>query len=382
MKLKNMWKRFWTLDVHNHEGFTLVELIIVIAILAILSTGAIAGYSAYVESANKTADQALVAEIKNVLTLYSYSNLDLEATGYIILNYGEEPVTDDGSFVVNAMKEAYGENWKDVLRLKYASWAKEGNYGNLVNSGLASMNANQVADTVTGLTHMAATVISSNAPEAAIGIISTMFGAEGQSIANELEKYKNDPSFSTVASNLLVKYFAEDMSRGEIVDGGDVTGISEMSKIGMGYATLVAMANSDSPYKSYAQEKVDQFDAAMAQLAEKEKNDNTTKVTDELGAMLGELYSDDYEVEAGKNFGTAFMEFASADNSAAMYGVIEAMGLVSSISNSFTGDALKDPLMFSSSSMLNAMNLYLNVGNGIAVSIEHGVITVIPTIVG
>ena len=52
MKLKNMWKRFWTLDVHNHEGFTLVELIIVIAILAILSTGAIAGYSAYVTSAN------------------------------------------------------------------------------------------------------------------------------------------------------------------------------------------------------------------------------------------------------------------------------------------------------------------------------------------
>ena len=31
MKLKNMWKRFWTLDVHNHEGFTLVELVIEVA---------------------------------------------------------------------------------------------------------------------------------------------------------------------------------------------------------------------------------------------------------------------------------------------------------------------------------------------------------------
>ena len=63
MKLKNMWKRFWTLDVHNHEGFTLVELIIVIAILAILSTGAIAGYSAYVEKANAAVDAQLLAEI-------------------------------------------------------------------------------------------------------------------------------------------------------------------------------------------------------------------------------------------------------------------------------------------------------------------------------
>ena len=63
MKLKNMWKRFWTLDVHNHEGFTLVELIIVIAILAILSTGAIAGYSAYIKRANLAMDQQLLSEI-------------------------------------------------------------------------------------------------------------------------------------------------------------------------------------------------------------------------------------------------------------------------------------------------------------------------------
>ena len=74
MKLKENLKRFWTLDVHNHEGFTLVELIIVIAILAILSTGAIAGYSAYIERANKTADKALVSEIVNVLTMYAYAN--------------------------------------------------------------------------------------------------------------------------------------------------------------------------------------------------------------------------------------------------------------------------------------------------------------------
>lgn len=63
MKLKDKIKRFWTLDVHNHEGFTLVELIIVIAILAILSAVAVVGYSAYVEKANKSADEALIYEI-------------------------------------------------------------------------------------------------------------------------------------------------------------------------------------------------------------------------------------------------------------------------------------------------------------------------------
>lgn len=47
----------------KNGGFTLVELIIVIAILAILSTGAIAGYSRYIENANNTAVDAWLSDI-------------------------------------------------------------------------------------------------------------------------------------------------------------------------------------------------------------------------------------------------------------------------------------------------------------------------------
>lgn len=63
MNKKKGLRRFFTLDVHNHEGFTLVELIIVIAILAILAGVAVVGYSAYVEKANKSADDALIYEV-------------------------------------------------------------------------------------------------------------------------------------------------------------------------------------------------------------------------------------------------------------------------------------------------------------------------------
>jgi prepilin-type N-terminal cleavage/methylation domain-containing protein len=47
----------------KNGGFTLVELIIVIAILAILSTGAIAGYSAYIKSANDAAVNSVLGEV-------------------------------------------------------------------------------------------------------------------------------------------------------------------------------------------------------------------------------------------------------------------------------------------------------------------------------
>ena len=74
MKLKEKMKRFWTMDVHNHEGFTLVELIIVIAILAILAGVAVVGYSAYIEKANKAADQTALAQLNNAFALACANN--------------------------------------------------------------------------------------------------------------------------------------------------------------------------------------------------------------------------------------------------------------------------------------------------------------------
>ena len=53
----------------KNGGFTLVELIIVIAILAILSTGAIAGYSAYIQSANDAAVEAILGDIQTAAVL-------------------------------------------------------------------------------------------------------------------------------------------------------------------------------------------------------------------------------------------------------------------------------------------------------------------------
>ena len=56
------------------EGFTLVELIVVIAILGILAGVGTVGYSGYVKKANMAADEMLISDIKNALSLAIYDD--------------------------------------------------------------------------------------------------------------------------------------------------------------------------------------------------------------------------------------------------------------------------------------------------------------------
>jgi prepilin-type N-terminal cleavage/methylation domain-containing protein len=69
----------------KNGGFTLVELIIVIAILAILSAVAVAGYATYIKRAN---DSAVLSELTNISTSATLANA--EAGGIASIQVKEE----------------------------------------------------------------------------------------------------------------------------------------------------------------------------------------------------------------------------------------------------------------------------------------------------
>ena len=127
MKLKNFSKRFFTWNRHASAGFTLVELIVVIAILAILAGVGIPVYSGYITRANKQADMTLISDIEYALTVAGYTDTfaDGESGTIILSTTGISGVTA-GSNLDKALKDAFGANYADTMKLKYDSWGSNG----------------------------------------------------------------------------------------------------------------------------------------------------------------------------------------------------------------------------------------------------------------
>ena len=68
----------------KNKGFTLVELVIVVAILAILVGMLAPQYTKYVENSRKAADASNMDELVNAFKIYALSGGELKATTYDI----------------------------------------------------------------------------------------------------------------------------------------------------------------------------------------------------------------------------------------------------------------------------------------------------------
>ena len=106
-------------------GFTLVELIVVIAILGTLAGVAVPAYGGYVNKANMAADKQLVSDIENALVLAYYADPSSFQGGAIVGLSAEEDGEAYDDFAEDAMTAALGDGWEQTAKLKYDGWKSE-----------------------------------------------------------------------------------------------------------------------------------------------------------------------------------------------------------------------------------------------------------------
>ncbi len=117
-------------------GFTLVELVVVIAVLAILAGVGVVAYNGYIEYAHKGVDRQTVGEIMHAIELADYADPTLfgESGGAMIVistkNTDAAGLDDDNTAALkNALEDALGEGGLASTKLSYDKW-----------SGTANMN--------------------------------------------------------------------------------------------------------------------------------------------------------------------------------------------------------------------------------------------------
>ena len=366
----------------NNAGFSLVELIVVIAIMAILATVAVIGVSVYIPKAQKAADEQLISDVIDALTLQYYQNEGVGG-GFVILT--REGVVLDASqkadeFGAAAMEAAFGVEWAQQAVLQY-EWNS-----NLSGSSVTTIEANKILETATSLTGIAAAVVGGNTPENATNIIYAITNNNAE-LRDELKKYESDPNYSTIASNLLVKHLSGEIGDAELTEDGELASeLSGPSNITMTYAMLYSMSNSESSYSNAAKEKLKLFDEAMEEIAEKEKENSTeTSVMTDLYAALEGVLSDDMVNDNDGNnpvpFGEAYEDYIATNGVSDINGIIDAMGFVNSSAQEYSDtESLSNSNLFSSDALVDKLTDYQNANKyGVVIRIdENGEITVLP----
>lgn len=359
--MKKLWRRT--------EGFTLVELVVVIAILGILAGVGTVGYSGYIKKANMAADEALIRDVKYALTLAGYDGaFGNHEAGYFVLSADNEVQgVAEGSALEKALITTFGTNYKDVLKLSYDKWSNSGIFGSDVDvmgavkySSYMSGNRKDVLLTdVEKMTKMAKDFASVFGGGSGL-TFSDLFGADKlYATASQYgigkEEWDVDDwddwgeENSTAYANLLV-LTAADEAENSLYNGAELSTAS----------TLILNFSAYYGYAAIDPEFSEVFDEHMANLSSVHDDASGKAWFDALADAADE--SDGYD---------DYMSSQSELDKSAFQGIISALGTPTEEQAANIAGDLNNEKLFSSGVVNGMYNDYLNAVDAVCSMAEN-----------
>ena len=361
--------------LRGSAGFTLVELIVVIAIMGILAGVGTVGYSGYIKKAHQAADTQMIGDVAYAFQMGAVSDNGANNAG-VVLRYNATPLVSGSA--EEYLKAMFGDDLSG-LKLQYDGWtgsdasmidlAAGQKYASSVNDSVYLQNSSvpELLGNVKTVTTAASEFLSKRdnpvlkyaALKTALGDqFETLCGAAGLEVTTNAEGNKVLAGGVTddQISNLMVLSVSKELSNLDeegvvklVLDPRNAPDVSPATKMAVTYAAYKAMA------LGVGEEGIDQFNRMNENLQDAT---TMTEVNTAFAEFRGEANGDfDRKLQAyliTNNFKTDLEAFSAI------------MGAVGAVSDDYMdADKLADENLYTSADVTNQLNSYISAAGAV-----------------